>query len=127
MKPLSEEITELKAEVIKRIINAEHIKTKLETSVCLERELINPIIDKFEEAVEELKISFGKGAHKYFTPRSINKHIDEIFGSFNQSQVSQEDTSNLCANCGRDKLVHTRWNFDKVICKKFQPETRRGE
>ena len=27
-----------------------------------------------------------------------------------------------CKTCGRDKLVHTEWDFDKSICKKFIPE-----
>jgi hypothetical protein len=33
-----------------------------------------------KEFIKELKESFGKGAHKYFTPKSIISHIDKLAG-----------------------------------------------
>jgi hypothetical protein len=33
-----------------------------------------------KEFIKKLKESFGKGSHKYFTPRSIKDHIDKLAG-----------------------------------------------
>lgn len=153
--PLSEKILELKREVIDRIIRAKHIKTKLETSICLERELINPIIELQAQAIKDLKVQIPKrlelkrnsGKDSYII-EMIEEEIDKIMGSFNHSPLllpkvdkepevmqSNRDASgsDICS-CGHDKIQHylhkgncSQCYINGKKCKKFKPKVKGGK
>jgi hypothetical protein len=59
-------------------------KRKKRYTIVNEDESITEYYSYAEEDVKEfikkLKESFGKGSHKYFTPRSIKDHIDKLAG-----------------------------------------------